>query len=211
MDLRLSGKVAIVTGASKGIGLAMTRALVAEGACVVAGAREFSDAEVQPDVRARLHHVALDLSTPDGPAQLVKQAVATFGALDIVVNNVGGVRPRLGGFLSLTDDDWSWGLNINRTVARRGRSGRNGRSGPWRHAGRRRSSSSNPVGDRAVHASGGGRRPGGLPCERSLRQRHRRELHHRRWADHQPLSDPPAPKSRIPTSPGCTDRATGGR
>jgi len=43
----------------------------------------------------------------------VKEAASTFGGLDIVVNNVGGVRPRLGGFLSLTDDDWSWGLNIN--------------------------------------------------------------------------------------------------
>jgi NAD(P)-dependent dehydrogenase (short-subunit alcohol dehydrogenase family) len=113
MDLQLSGKVAIVTGASKGIGLAITRALLAEGARVVAGAREFREGDVQPDDRARVHNVALDLSTPDGPNQLVKQAVSTFGGLDIVVNNVGGVRPRLGGFLSLTDDDWSWGLNIN--------------------------------------------------------------------------------------------------
>lgn len=113
MDLQLSGKVALVTGASKGIGLAITRALAAEGARVVAGAREFSEDDVPPDVRARVHHVALDLSTPDGPAQLVKQAISTFGGLDIIVNNVGGVRPRLGGFLSLTDDDWSWALNIN--------------------------------------------------------------------------------------------------
>jgi NAD(P)-dependent dehydrogenase (short-subunit alcohol dehydrogenase family) len=113
MDLQLSGKVAVVTGASKGIGLAITRALTAEGARVVAGAREFDKADVEPDGRGRVHHVAVDLSTPDGPAQLVQQAVSTFGGLDIVVNNVGGVRPRLGGFLSLTDDDWTWGLNIN--------------------------------------------------------------------------------------------------
>jgi len=113
MDLQLSGRVAIVTGASKGIGLAITRALLAEGARVVAGAREFSEDDVHPEARARVHHVVLDLSTPDGPAQLVKQAVSTFGGLDIVINNVGGVRPRVGGFLSLTDDDWTWALNIN--------------------------------------------------------------------------------------------------
>jgi NAD(P)-dependent dehydrogenase (short-subunit alcohol dehydrogenase family) len=113
VDLQLSGKVAIVTGASKGIGLAITRALSAEGAHVVAGARQFEQDDVQPDARARVRRVALDLSTPDGPAQLVQHAVSTFGGLDIVVNNVGGVRPRTGGFLSVTDDDWSWALNIN--------------------------------------------------------------------------------------------------
>jgi NAD(P)-dependent dehydrogenase (short-subunit alcohol dehydrogenase family) len=113
VDLQLSGKVAVVTGASKGIGLAITRALLAEGASVVAGAREFGEADIQPDARARVHQVALDLSTPDGPAELVKRAVSTFGGVDIVVNNVGGVHPRLGGFLSLTDDDWSWALNMN--------------------------------------------------------------------------------------------------
>src|SRR5258706_16444719 len=113
MDLQLTDKVAIVTGASKGIGLAITRALVAEGARVVAGAREFGEGNTQPYRHARVQHVAVDLSTPDGPDHLVKQAVSTFGALDIVANNGGGVRPRLGGVLSLTDDDWSWGLNIN--------------------------------------------------------------------------------------------------
>jgi NAD(P)-dependent dehydrogenase (short-subunit alcohol dehydrogenase family) len=113
MDMQLSGKVAIVTGASKGIGLAITHALLAEGAHVVAGAREFGEADLQPDARTRVRRVAVDLSTPDGPNQLVHQAVSTFGGLDIVVNNVGGVRPRLGGFGSLTDDDWNWSWNIN--------------------------------------------------------------------------------------------------
>ena len=113
MNLQLSGKVAVVTGASKGIGLAITRALLDEGARVVAGAREFREDDIPPGARERFRHVAVDLSTPDGPAQLVKQAVTAFGGLDVLVNNVGGVRPRLGGFLSVTDDDWSWALNIN--------------------------------------------------------------------------------------------------
>jgi NAD(P)-dependent dehydrogenase (short-subunit alcohol dehydrogenase family) len=113
MDLQLSDKVAVVTGASKGIGLAITRALAAEGARVVAGAREFKEDDAPPGARGRVEQVALDLSTPGGPPELVKRAVSMFGGLDIVVNNVGGVRPRTGGFLSLTDDDWIWGLNMN--------------------------------------------------------------------------------------------------
>jgi NAD(P)-dependent dehydrogenase (short-subunit alcohol dehydrogenase family) len=113
MDLRLSDKTAIVTGASKGIGLAITRALAADGARVVAGAREFSEDDAEPNARGSVHHVAVDLSTPEGPAELVERAVSTLGGLDIVINNIGAVRPRLGGFLSLTDDDWTWGLNMN--------------------------------------------------------------------------------------------------
>jgi NAD(P)-dependent dehydrogenase (short-subunit alcohol dehydrogenase family) len=57
--------------------------------------------------------VQVDLATPDGPARLVDAAVSAFGGLDILVNNVGGVRPRTGGFLSVTDDDWASTLTIN--------------------------------------------------------------------------------------------------
>jgi NAD(P)-dependent dehydrogenase (short-subunit alcohol dehydrogenase family) len=55
----------------------------------------------------------VDLTAPDGPARLVEAAVATYGGLDILVNNVGAVRPRIGGFLSVTDDDWLSALTIN--------------------------------------------------------------------------------------------------
>jgi NAD(P)-dependent dehydrogenase (short-subunit alcohol dehydrogenase family) len=54
-----------------------------------------------------------DLATVDGPARLVDAAIATFGGLDILVNNVGAARPRTGGFLSVTDDDWMSTLTIN--------------------------------------------------------------------------------------------------
>jgi NAD(P)-dependent dehydrogenase (short-subunit alcohol dehydrogenase family) len=113
MDLQLSDKVAVVTGASQGIGLAITRALAAEGVRVVAGARRFADGSVPFGDAARVHPQAVDLGTPDGPAALVAEAVATFGGLDILVNNVGATRPRPGGFLSVSDDDWTTAMTIN--------------------------------------------------------------------------------------------------
>jgi NAD(P)-dependent dehydrogenase (short-subunit alcohol dehydrogenase family) len=113
MDLHLSGKVAVVTGASKGIGLAVTQALADEGVSVVAGARAFTDDLSQLAAGSQVRPVSVDLATPDGPARLVAEAVATFGGLDALVNNVGAVRPQLGGFLSFTDDDWLGSLTIN--------------------------------------------------------------------------------------------------
>jgi NAD(P)-dependent dehydrogenase (short-subunit alcohol dehydrogenase family) len=113
MDLHLTGKVAVVTGASKGIGLAVAQALAEEGVKVVAGARELPDDLTQLADRFQARLLSVDLSTPQGPARLVDEAVSTFGGLDILVNNVGAVRPRLGGFLSVTDDDWTWGLTID--------------------------------------------------------------------------------------------------
>jgi NAD(P)-dependent dehydrogenase (short-subunit alcohol dehydrogenase family) len=113
MDLHLAGKVAVVTGASKGIGLAVTRALADEGVSVVAGARSMTEDLSRLTAASPVRPVSVDLGTPDGPARLVAEAVAAFGGLDILVNNVGAVRPRLEGFLSVTDDDWISTLTIN--------------------------------------------------------------------------------------------------
>lgn len=109
MDLKLSGKIAVVTGASKGIGLAVTRALVDEGARVVAGARNIQGLEALPGVTA----VAIDLSAPDGPARLVERAIAEHGRIDVLVNNMGGVRLRLEGFLAVSDQEFEWAMNMN--------------------------------------------------------------------------------------------------
>jgi NAD(P)-dependent dehydrogenase (short-subunit alcohol dehydrogenase family) len=109
MDLKLAGKIAVVTGASKGIGLAITRALVDEGAKVVAGARTTTGLEGLPGVTA----VALDLSTPDAPGKLVQRAVDAHDRVDILVNNVGGVRLRLDGFLAVSDEEFAWALQLN--------------------------------------------------------------------------------------------------
>jgi NAD(P)-dependent dehydrogenase (short-subunit alcohol dehydrogenase family) len=114
MDLHLSAKVAVVTGASRGIGFAITQALVEEGARVVAGSRRPSPELLKlAEDMGNVHPVAVDLSTPQGPAELVAAAVAQFGGVDILVNNVGGVVRRNDGFLSITDDEWAWGLTMN--------------------------------------------------------------------------------------------------
>jgi NAD(P)-dependent dehydrogenase (short-subunit alcohol dehydrogenase family) len=102
-----------VTGASKGIGLAVTRALAGEGMNVVAGSREPTEDLLQLAATAPVHPVSVDLSTPEGPARLIEEAVTTFGGLDVLVNNVGAARPRPAGFLSVTDDDWTTTLTIN--------------------------------------------------------------------------------------------------
>lgn len=113
MDLHLSGRTAVVTGASKGIGLAVTRALAGEGVNVVAGSREPTEELSQLAATASVHPVSVDLSTPEGPARLIAEAVAMFGSLDVLVNNVGAAHPRPAGFLSVTDDDWTTALTIN--------------------------------------------------------------------------------------------------
>ena len=105
MDLGLTGKRALVTGASKGIGLAITGGLVAEGAIVVAGSRSVSDELGELIDGGQVRHVSADLSTVDGPANLVASALED-GPIDVLVNNVGAVTPRLDGFLSVTDDQW---------------------------------------------------------------------------------------------------------
>jgi NAD(P)-dependent dehydrogenase (short-subunit alcohol dehydrogenase family) len=113
MDLGLSGKVAVVTGASKGIGLAVTNALAREGVCVAAGARDITEELTMLAASSQVHPVSVDLTQPDGPTRLVAEAISAFGRLDILVNNVGAVRPRIDGFLSIADDDWSSTFAIN--------------------------------------------------------------------------------------------------
>jgi NAD(P)-dependent dehydrogenase (short-subunit alcohol dehydrogenase family) len=112
MQLELNGKVAVVTGASRGIGLAAARALAAEGARVVAGARSSSDDLEALVASAPVEFVAVDLSTPSGPVDLAAAALA-HGSIDVLINNVGAARTRLGGFLSITDEDWTASLTLN--------------------------------------------------------------------------------------------------
>jgi len=109
MDLELSDRVAVVTGANKGIGLAITNALVAEGAYVVAG----SITTENLDGLDRVTPVAVNLLAADGPALLVQKAIDTHGRLDVLVNNVGAVRIRVDGFLATSDEEFEWALQIN--------------------------------------------------------------------------------------------------
>ncbi|MGI5508982.1 SDR family NAD(P)-dependent oxidoreductase [Streptomyces sp. CA-106131] len=105
MELHLKNKVAIVTGASKGIGLAIVEALSREGAHVVAGSRsstpELDALRDKYDVTV----VPVDLSTADGADSLVERAVDRHGRLDILVNNLGAGSPRPS-FLELDDSEW---------------------------------------------------------------------------------------------------------
>ena len=114
MDLRLKGRTAIVTGASRGIGLAVTRGLVAEGVRVTAGALK-SSAELDELAGAGLVRVVeVDLADPGGPAALV---AAAGDRIDILVNNVGAAPVRPGGFGEITDEDWQASLTLNLMAA----------------------------------------------------------------------------------------------
>lgn len=109
MDLNLAGRTAIVTGASKGIGLAIAQALSAEGARVVAGARSPTPELLE----ATPHVLAVDLSVAGGPERLVEHALAELGGIDLLVNNVGGNPAPVGGFLSVADDHWQEIIDLN--------------------------------------------------------------------------------------------------
>ena len=113
MDLKLKDRVAVVTAASKGIGLAVTRALAAEGACVVAGARTTDSLSELP----RVTGVALDLAAADAPAHLVQRALDDHGRIDVLVNNMGALKVRLDGFLGTSDDEFEWATRMNFFVA----------------------------------------------------------------------------------------------
>jgi NAD(P)-dependent dehydrogenase (short-subunit alcohol dehydrogenase family) len=112
VELGLKSKVAVVTGASKGIGLAITKALVAEGARVIAGARDVGSELRSLAEGGAVDAVSIDLATPGGPQALVAEA-QKYGGLDVVVNNVGAVALRLEGFASVTDDQWLSSFNLN--------------------------------------------------------------------------------------------------
>jgi NAD(P)-dependent dehydrogenase (short-subunit alcohol dehydrogenase family) len=116
MDLGLQGKIAVVTGASKGIGLAITRALVAEGVHVVAGSRASTTELAELTETGNLQAIEVDLATTTGPADLIAAALQ-HGRLDILVNNVGAVSPRLTGFLDVTDEQWLHSLTLNLMAA----------------------------------------------------------------------------------------------
>lgn len=115
MDLGLKGKTAVVTGASKGIGLATTAALADEGVRVFAAARTASPS--WEELGDAVVPVLVDLMTQDGATQLAEQA----GDVDILVNNLGGVvTSAMGakGFLDVDDATWqqTYDLNLFATV-----------------------------------------------------------------------------------------------
>lgn len=114
MDLGLAGRTAVVTGGSKGIGLAVVSALASSGVHVIAGARESSAALAELARSGQVEAIEVDLADPAGPVQLV---AAAGGRVDILVNNVGSAPARPGGFLSITDEDWLVTINLDLMAA----------------------------------------------------------------------------------------------
>jgi NAD(P)-dependent dehydrogenase (short-subunit alcohol dehydrogenase family) len=117
MDLHLSGKTAVVTGASKGIGFAITKAFVEAGAHVIGGARTCGEGLAALQQTGRVTFVQVDLSQPGSAEELIA-AAARRGGIDVLVNNVGGATVHPGGFASITDEQWqaSWDLNVMAAV-----------------------------------------------------------------------------------------------
>ena len=116
MDLDLTGRVAVVTGSSRGLGLASARALAAEGCFVTicargearlkAAAADVQGAALSSDPAGdRVLAVAADVSTVEGVHEIVARTVKAFGGLDILVNNVGLARGTT--IVDTTDAEWS--------------------------------------------------------------------------------------------------------
>jgi NAD(P)-dependent dehydrogenase (short-subunit alcohol dehydrogenase family) len=112
MDLKLAGKSAVVTGASRGIGLAVAQSLANEGVRVVGAARTITPELEQVTAAA----VAADLATQAGSRALVDTALSELGGIDILINNVGAGdadRLGLGGFLDIDDEQWRELFDLN--------------------------------------------------------------------------------------------------
>lgn len=104
----LVGKIALVTGGTKGAGKAIAARLLNAGATVIITARN------QPEeTNENLHFIAADLTTSLGTEKVVENVLAKFGKLDILVNNLGGSETKGGGFAVLNDDDWLQSLQSN--------------------------------------------------------------------------------------------------
>ncbi|MBX2820524.1 MAG: SDR family oxidoreductase [Rhodothermaceae bacterium] len=115
MDLKLDGKVAIVTGASRGIGKAIASSLAAEGCNLLVCARgEEGLAEAVQELKGlggKVESMVLDVTEPSAPEKLAKHAKEAFGRIDVLVGNVGGNRRKP--LVDTTDEDWNDIIQLN--------------------------------------------------------------------------------------------------
>jgi 3-oxoacyl-[acyl-carrier protein] reductase len=114
MDLGLTGRRAVVTGGSKGIGLAVARELAAEGAAVAICARNAEEVDAAADelraAGATVHAQAADVTDPEQVTGFIAAAAEALGGIDVLVNNAGAAHP--GTFATLTDEDWHGDLDV---------------------------------------------------------------------------------------------------
>lgn len=108
IHVELEGKIALVTGGTKGAGKAIASRLKAAGATVIITAR--NKPEDKDDL---LHFIPADLSQPEGTSGVVAQVLEKFGRLDILINNLGGSETPGGGFAALSNEDWETSIRTN--------------------------------------------------------------------------------------------------
>ncbi|WP_461452465.1 SDR family oxidoreductase [Mucilaginibacter sp.] len=107
-NLTLEGKIALVTGGTKGIGRAIADRLAQAGAKVIISARnDPAEADLEH------HFIAADLTNPEDVSKLTKEINDKFGGVDILINNVGGLTTPGGGFSTLTNEHWESELQLN--------------------------------------------------------------------------------------------------
>jgi 3-oxoacyl-[acyl-carrier protein] reductase len=116
MDLGIKGRVALVSGASRGLGRAVASSLAREGAWLALCARGREDlnktaAAIVEETGAMIWTRPTDVSDREQARRFVQQAVAHYGTVDILVNNAGG--PPSGAFLELTDEQWEAAVRLN--------------------------------------------------------------------------------------------------
>ncbi len=121
MNLGLTGKVAVVTGASRGIGAAVAHAFAREGGDVLAVARNAADRELEPTTDAprpgRIVGFQADLTSESSCDDVVAEALRRFGRIDVLSNNAGSTRP--GDFFAIPDNAWLDGFQLKFHGARR--------------------------------------------------------------------------------------------
>ncbi len=112
----LTGKCALITGASGGIGAEIARALHGQGATVgLSGTREEPLKSLASDLGERAHVLPCNLSDADAVNALPKQAIEAMGSVDILVNNAGITRDNL--FMRMSEEEWADVINVNLTSA----------------------------------------------------------------------------------------------
>jgi 3-oxoacyl-[acyl-carrier protein] reductase len=114
MELGLTGRRAVVTGGSKGIGLAVARELAGEGAAVSICARHAEEVATSAEELRKLggtvHDAVVDVTVPEQVTEYIESAAAALGGIDVLVNNAGAAHP--GTFATLTDEDWHGDLDV---------------------------------------------------------------------------------------------------